>query len=384
MEQTNNLQKTLRALFYLVSFLFAGPAFAVSASVQVTTPGQQPKAYEGATVSLGGVTAPVNSQGVATFEDVPAGEQELVVTGRNIHHRPQWVQVTEGATFNVRASHVTGMTSGGRFVPVVGGFQFDVDDWTINEATKHTRVTLRDPNGDIIFDDVFDDPTANETLRAPSNLKFATAGVNIKLGEVGGNSPWAAFYLKPMIGKVDAEISFLPDPGAPGCDCGYSGDGTVWGVGAEAVIKPNSEGRFFISIGLGYNETDTLNANVSPAIQGELMSAYTLEFEQKTGSIMIGIDGDVVAPFIGVQEIRGDAKLTGDLLVDAPVIDPIAVPGETYQFRFENKFENEATLAVAGLNFRIPGTGFSGLARWSGDGGNEQFSLQAFYTFGRR
>ena len=384
MEQMYNLQKTLRAILSLGFFLIAGPAFAVSASVQVTTPGQQPKAYEGATVSLGGVTAPVNSQGVATFENVPAGEQELFVTGRNINHRPELVQVTEGASFNVSASHVTGLTSGGRFTGVLGGFNFDVDDWTINEATKHTRITLRDPNGDVIFDEVVDDPTSNETLTAPSSLKVAAVGVNIKLGEVGGNSPWAAFYLKPMIGKVDAKISFLPDPGEPGCDCSYSGDGNVWGIGAEAVIKPNSEGRFFISIGLGYNETDTLDSNVTPGFPGELMSTYTLEFEQKTASIMIGIEGDVVAPFIGVQEIRGDATLTGDTLVDAPVIDPIAVPGETYQFRFQNKFENEATLAIVGLNFRIPGTRISGLARWAGDGGNDQFSLQAFYTFGRR
>ena len=379
------VRKTLTTFFFLACFFVAGPAFAVSASVQVTVPGQQPKAFEGATVSLGGVTALVNSQGVATFENVPAGEQELRVTGRNIRHRAELVQVTDGAVINARATHVSALTSGGRFEPGLAGFRVDFDDWTIDETTKHSRVILTDAGGVVIFDDVFDDPTSNETLTAPSVLKGAAAAFKLKVGEVGGNSPWAAFYVTPMIGEADAEISFLPDPGEPGCDCGYSGSGTIWGIGVEAVIKPDAAGRFFFSIGFSYSETDTLDVNVAPGFPGVLVSAYTLEFEQNNATLIFGYDGGAVAPFAGIQYINGDARLTGDDTADAFVVDPtFFLPGDTLQVIFDNRFENDATLGVIGLNFRIPGTRITGLTRWAGDSENSQFDLQAFYTFGRR
>lgn len=385
MTLANDLQKALTSFVLLVGLAVATPAFAVSVEVHVYTPGQQPEAVVGVIVILGGVTATVNAEGVATFEDVPEGEQELHVKGRNIHHRVELVQVTEGTVIKVRANHVSALTSGGRATVGVGYSNWDADDWFINEDTKHTRFILTDAMGVVIFDQVIDEPVTNPTINVPSTVDGPLLDFTFRAAQFGGNSPWAAIYLTPMFGHVDAEISFLPDAGAPGCDCKYSGSGTQWGIGAEIVIKPDSAGRFFVSVGFSHSETETLDVNVAPGLPGVLMSAFTLEFEQNNATLIFGIDGDVVAPFVGIQQIEGDAKLTGDVTSDAFVLDPtFFLPGDTLQAIFENKFENDATLGVVGMNFRLPGKGLSGVAKWSGDSENSQFRLQAFYTFGSR
>ncbi len=384
MTHANALRKTLTTFFFLACFFIAGSAFAVTAQVQVTTPGQQPKALDRVTVTLGGDTKPVNSQGVATFENVPAGEHKVVITGPNIRRQVESVQVTDGEqVINIRVTHVSALNSGSRSQLGVGAVSLDVGDAHINPTTKTSQGIGIDAEGIEFFNDVIQDPTANATILVPITLTAAAAALKFLVAEVGGNSPWAAFYVTPMIGAVDAEISFLPDPGAPGCDCSYSGSGTLWGIGAEAVIKPDAAGRFFFSIGFSYSETDTLDVNVAPPFPGVLVSAYTLEFKQKNATLLFGFDGDVIAPFAGIERIAGDAKLTGDDTSDAFVLDPtVFLPGDTLQIKFVNRFENDATLGVAGLHFRIPGTRISGIARWAGDSDNDQFSLQAFYTFG--
>lgn len=381
MTLTNSWERASRFLLVLVCLFVAAPAFAVSTSVQVNTPGQQPKAFEGAIVSLGGITAPVNSQGIATFEDVPAGEQELTVTGRNISHRTELVQVTEGEVIQVHATHVTALSAHGPFQVGVGGFSWEVDDWEIKESTNQSNITVFDPMGNKLGEETVDESTGT-TPRTPGEQDGGVVGIKLKVAEVGGNSPWAAFYVIPMIGEVDAEISFVSSPGAPGCDCTYSGDGTLWGLGLEAVLKPDAGRRFFISFGISHRETETLDVTRSPGIAGVIQSKFSLEFEQDNATVLFGYDGDVFAPFLGVERVMGDARLKGDFTVDAPVIDPTAPAGATFQFKFDNKFTNDATLGVVGVKFRFPGTRFSGLARWAGDSDDDQIDLQIFFAIG--
>ena len=386
MTHANALRKTLTISAFLVCLFIAGPAFAVSVHVQVNTTGQQPDTYVGATVTLGVVTVLVNAEGVATFDDVEEGEYEIVVNGRNIHHRTELVQVTEGVIITIRVTHVSALTSGRRFQVGAGYSSLKPKDWEIDESTKTSTVTLYDINGNIVFQGEFDDPTTNETILVGSSQTGPVLTFTVLVAETGANRPWwGALYLTPMYGEVDAEISFRPDAGAPGCDCGYSGSGSQWGIGAEAVIKPHAARRFFFSIELTYRETDALDVNVAPGFPGVISSMYTLKFKQNNATLLFGFDGNVIAPFAGFQRIAGDATLTGDDTADAFIVDSsLFFMGETLQTTFVNRFRNDAWLGVAGLKFRIPKSRISGLARWAGDSGNNQFDLLVSFSFGGR
>ena len=373
--------------------LFVTPAMAVSVQVRVveagsdsgTNPNRQ--AFSGATVSLGDVTATVGADGIASFDDVPEGEHELSVHGKNLYHRPERVMVTEGATLETQANYVSALQTPGQFQASVTGFSWDGDDWQIDVSTNTSIVTVRDaPSqpgvpGDIITEFTIMDPSTNDDLTIPVDVSGQAAGFKWRFAEVGGNSPWAGFYLVPMIGTADGDLAFESAAIGPQ-PIEYSGDSTIWGVGLETVIKPDSNGRFYISLAIAHSETDTFDVDRTPVFPGLLSSTYELEFDEDKATLLFGFDGDLFAPFAGVERIDGNARLTGDFVVDGQSLDPTLPAGSTVEFSFDNRFDNEATLGVAGVKFRIPNTRLSGMLRWSGDGDNSHTSLHAYYGFG--
>lgn len=319
-----------------VLLLFTAPAIAASVDVEVVAGGPNPQALAGAAVSLG-------ADGIATFNDVPEGEQVMVVTGENIRHRPAMVQVTEGATIQARVRPATAMQSPGVIQIGLTGFRWEPDDWTA-------------------------DGTA--------------LGMRFRFAEVGGNGPWAAFYIIPTYGSVNIETSFLPESGAAGCDCIYSGDGNLWSVGFETVFKPGADKRLFFSLRVDHSETDTVSVGRDPEPAGLISSAYSMELKRDSATFLVGLDRDIVAPYAGIKRIAGDTRLRGEYTLDAPIVDPAAPPGTTIAVDFDNRFDDDATLGVAGARVRIPGSRVYALFQWSGDGDNSQVDIQAYYGFG--
>lgn len=225
-----------------------------------------------------------------------------------------------------------------------------------------TTVTQPDANGTVTTTVIPGDPALNNR-KFDYRWELRTFGAQVPValpdfpfGRLGRLYP----RLTLEAARVEATFEVLDRTGG-GADLHRQGEGTLWGLGLDLVGRFGEEDRWFAGGGYRYRQLSNLDLSSAlpqagpPTFPPTASTAVQLPFEEvrldrREHAVTARVGrafGDRVFPYLGIRGRLADLEVEDSLDIHSPL------QGLDFQVRSSSRFENDAVLAVGGVDARL-------------------------------